>query len=225
MRILRLFATLLVAMLLSGLLPAEPVQAATARQPVIFVHGLSSTGSIWNSAVAQYRNAGYASTELYVFDYNWAQSNATTASQFASFVDSVRSRTGWSRVDVVTHSMGGLSTRWCIKFGTCGGKIDDWVSIGGPNHGTDSAGWCYLLFTSCREMTPGSSFLSRINASPETTSGALSWTTFGSPCDLIINPDSSVRLSGASNRQTACLEHISMASNSTVIANTIAVVR
>jgi triacylglycerol lipase len=31
--------------------------------------------------------------------------------------------------------------------------------------------------------------------------------TFWSPCDEVINPDSSVSLSGATNTETACLEH------------------
>ncbi len=55
-------------------------------------------------------------------------------------------------------------------------------------------------------MRIGSSFLAALNAGDETP-GAVSYGTWWSPCDEIINPDSSVALSGAANTQTACLGH------------------
>jgi triacylglycerol lipase len=51
------------------------------------------------------------------------------------FLSSARS-TGAAKVDVVSHSMGALPTRLCIKFGSCAGRVDDWESIASPNHGT-----------------------------------------------------------------------------------------
>ena len=87
--------------------------------------------------------------------------NATTAHQLATFIDDVRARTGAARVDLVTHSMGGLSSRYYLTNLDSAGKVDDWVSLGGPNHGTQSANGCFQ--TSCVQMRPGSAFLTKLN--------------------------------------------------------------
>jgi hypothetical protein len=52
----------------------------------------------------------------------------------------------------------------------------------------------------------GSTFLNDLNAGDETP-GTVKWWTWWSPCDEVINPDSSVALTGATNTQTACLSH------------------
>jgi triacylglycerol lipase len=64
-------------------------------------------------------------------------------------------------------------------------------------------------------MQPGSSFLNSLNATDETP-GAVNYGTWWSPCDNVINPDSSVSLIGATNTQTACLGHSDLYSDLTV---------
>ena len=54
-----------------------------------------------------------------------------------------------------------------------------------------------------------------LNAGDETP-GAVSYGTWWSPCDEIINPDSSVALSGATNTKTACISHTALMSDATV---------
>ena len=92
-------------------------------------------------------------------------------------------------------------------------KVDDWVSLGGPNHGTETANFCFS--TSCVEMRVGSKFLGELNATDETP-GAVNYGTWWSPCDEIINPDSSVALSGATNTKTACISHTALTTDETV---------
>jgi triacylglycerol lipase len=109
--------------------------------------------------------------------------------------------------------MGSLNSRWYIKFLGGESKIDEWVSLGGPNHGTETANACFT--TSCSEMRIGSTFLSELNAGDETP-GEVNYGTWWSPCDEFINPDSSVSLTGATNTQTACISHLSLLTDSTV---------
>jgi len=45
--------------------------------------------------------------------YNTWQSNKTTATQLSAYIDQVRAQTGSPVIDVVTHSMGALGSRWC----------------------------------------------------------------------------------------------------------------
>jgi triacylglycerol lipase len=187
---------------------------SNGSNPIVFVHGWNSSGSVWNTMISRFSADGWSSAQLNNWSYNTSQSNATTASQLGSLINDVLRRTGATKVDVITHSMGGLSSRYYAK--NLGGdlKIDDWVSLGGPNHGTDFASACAWQ-TSCQEMRIGSSFLAALNSGDETP-GAVNYGTWWSPCDEIINPDSSVALSGAANTQTACLGHSDLYADATV---------
>jgi triacylglycerol lipase len=139
--------------------------------------------------------------------YDWGQSNATTAGQIRTKVNSIKSATGAARVDIVSHSMGALGSRYYIK--NLGGQssVNDYVSIAGPNHGTNWAYGC-LLLASCQQMVPGSSYLSSLNSGDETPGTSVSYATLYSPCDLIV--PSGVPLSGAANASIGCQDHILM---------------
>jgi triacylglycerol lipase len=189
---------------------------AAARDPILFVHGWNSNSSTWTTMVGRFQADGYTSAELNNWSYDTAQSNATTASQVSTKVNQILAATGAAKVDIISHSMGALSTRYYLK--NLGGtvKVDDWVSLGGPNHGTTTANACFWN-TSCFEMQPGSSFLTSLNSGDETP-GAVTYRTWWSPCDEIIDPDSSVALSGATNTQTACMSHSSLHEDATVYA-------
>ncbi|HEX6909750.1 MAG TPA: triacylglycerol lipase [Longimicrobium sp.] len=176
----------------------------TTRHPVLFVHGWNSSASTWNTMVARFKADGWTDAQLMAFSYNTSQSNATTAAEIATRVDQLLAANGATKVDIVTHSMGGLSSRYYAK--NLGGdvKIDAWVSLGGPNHGTTTASACFS--TACAEMRIGSTFLAALNAGDETP-GVPRYATWWSGCDEVINPDDSVLLSGATNTQTVCLSH------------------
>ena len=194
--------------------PAPP-PTTSGKNPIVFVHGWNSSGTVWNTMISRFSADGWTSAELNNWSYNTSQSNATTASQLGSLVNDVLRRTGASKVDIISHSMGGLSSRYYVK--NLGGdlKVDDWVSLGGPNHGTDTANFCFS--TSCSEMRIGSSFLAALNSGDETP-GTPTFGTWWSPCDDVINPDSSVALGGAANTQTACVSHSGLYGDATIYA-------
>ena len=195
--------------LLAVLLPlltvlSAPSSAATAKRPILFVHGWNSSASTWDTMVSNFKKNGYTDAELHRWSYDTSQSNALTADEVARRVDDIRAASGWDRIDVIAHSMGSLSSRYYLK--NLGGdtKVDDWVSLGGPNHGTDTANLCGQ--TSCIEMRIGSDFLAALNSGDESP-GTPSYSTWWSPCDTVINPDSSVSVAGATNTKTACISH------------------
>jgi triacylglycerol lipase len=207
--------TVLVTAAASALALALPA-VAQARDPILFVHGWNSSASTWNTVVGRFAADGWTSAELNTWSYNTAQSNATTAQQLASKVNSVLAATGAARLDLVSHSMGGLSTRYYVKNLGGGPKVDEFVSLAGPNHGTGTANLCFWN-TSCFEMRPGSSFLNALNSGDETPSTPR-YGTWWSPCDEVINPDTSTILSGAANTQTSCLSHSGVKDSATVYA-------
>jgi len=195
-------------LLLSLSLSAAPAQAAT-RNPIVFVHGLSSDASSWDDWIADFKADGYTSSQLFAFSYDWSKSNVTTASQLSNYVKTVLSQTGASKVDLVVHSMGALNSRYYLK--NLGGTsyVDDFVSVAGVNHGTTTASWCSWLYTSCAEMYTGSSFLTSLNSGDETP-GSVSYASYWSNCDDALTPDTTAILSGATNVEVGCISHTDM---------------
>lgn len=187
---------------------------ASAQDPILFVHGYLESASLWNTMIKNFEKDGYKKSELSAYSYNTSTSNKTLAeTEVKSHVESLLKATGASKVDIIAHSMGSLNSRWYIKFLGGESKVDDWVSLGGPNHGTETANFCFS--TSCVEMRVGSTFLNELNATDETP-GTVNYGTWWSPCDEIINPDESVLLSGATNTKTACISHTALTTDSTV---------
>jgi triacylglycerol lipase len=187
--------------------------AASAQDPILFVHGYTESASLWKTMISRFEKDGYPKSYLSAYSYNTSQSNKVDAELVKTEVEKLLKATGASKVDIIGHSMGSLNTRWYIKFLGGESKVDDWVSLGGPNHGTETANFCFS--TSCVEMRVGSKFLGELNAGDETP-GVVNYGTWWSPCDEIINPDSSVALSGATNTQTACLSHTALTTDETV---------
>ncbi|MFD0265005.1 esterase/lipase family protein [Streptomyces sp. NPDC127106] len=211
-------SALLTAAALATALAACPVPpaaaaAAAAPDPVVFVHGWNSDGSIWATMADRFRSDGWPAGHLNRWSYPTSQSNTTTATRLATEIDRVLAATGAARVDLVTHSMGSLSSRHYLKNLAADGKVDAWVSLAGPNHGTNAAYLCGGA--ACADMRPGSPFLTALNTGDETP-GTPRYATWRSPCDLVVNPDSTVALTGAVNTVTPCLQHTAFPTDRTV---------
>ena len=189
----------------------------TPLTPILFVHGWNSSGSIWSTMIGRFKTDGWTSAQLHSFSYNTAVSNATTAAIIQKKVDSITTATGASKVAIVSHSMGSMSARYYVRNLGGTGKVSAFVSLAGANHGTNTASTCVWLFrqTSCVEMMPGSTFLTELNSGDETPDGP-GYRTWWSPCDQVINPQSSTLLAGATNTQTACLQHSDLYSDAFV---------
>ena len=212
----RMFALLTAVVAALVAVPAAPA-AAAARTPVVFVHGYTGSASNWTTAQSLFRAAGYSSSELYAYEYNSYGDNVANARGLASFVSQVRSRTGAARVDIVNHSMGGLVSLWYVKQLGGAQYVSHLASLAGANHGTTSAGAC-LIFTTCQQMYPGSSFIDTLSAGDETP-GSTRYGTWYSPCDGVILPYTSTVLSGAANNYVACETHLGFLSDTSVLTS------
>jgi triacylglycerol lipase len=209
------FATVALSVLLFA--PGGATEtSASHHDPILFVHGYTSNASAWDNMKSRFIADGWESNRLFAYTFSSTQSNATVAQAVAQRVNEIRAATGAAKVDIITHSMGGLSSRYYLK--NLGGTayVDEWVSLGGPNHGTTWAYGCFF-FSPCNQMIPGSSFLNQLNSGDETP-GAVRYGTWWSPCDELINPDTSTILSGATNTQTACMSHSALRTDANVYA-------
>lgn len=183
--------------------------------PILFVHGFNASAATWLTMVGRFKTDGYTDQELVNFSYDYRLSNATTAQTIARKVDSVLLATGAHHVDIITHSMGALSARYYVRNLLPVGdrRVDAVVDLGGTNHGTITAFGCTPI--SCTEMRPYSTFVTKLNATDETW-GTPRYATWWSGCDEVIYPQTSAKLSGAVNTQTACLKHSDLHENFTV---------
>lgn len=200
-----------VGVLVQSWVPAAAADSPVAaeRDPVILIHGLFGSPANWTELAASLKQAGYRDDQVFTFGYNTTtQSNVVTAEQLGAKVDEVLSRTGASKVDLVGHSMGSLNSRYCVKYGACAGKVDDWVSLAGPNNGTANAGLCGWQVT-CREMRPGSGFLTKLHAG-ETLPGDVAGTVIWSPNDGVVTPATSSKLDGVHNIEVPGVSHLAM---------------
>ncbi|MEV0901099.1 alpha/beta fold hydrolase [Actinoplanes sp. NPDC049802] len=210
-RLLVLVTALLTAI---ALIPAAPAAAAPGT-PVIFVHGYTGSASNWTTAMSVFRAGGYAGSELFAYEYNSYGNNITNAQGLAGYVSQVRARTGASQVDIVNHSMGGLVSLWYVKQLGGAQYVRRLASIAGANHGTTYAGAC-LVYVTCQQMYPGSSFINTLSAGDETP-GSTRYATWYSPCDGIIIPYTSTVLSGATNNYVACETHLGFLTSTTTL--------
>ena len=206
---------LLAVALATVALLAPAASGAMAHDPILFVHGWAESESLWTTMISNFSREGWTREELNNWRYNTSQSNVRTASEVRTKVEEILRRTGATRVDIISHSMGGLNTRYYLKNLRGTEKVDDWVSLGGPNHGTSTANLCFE--ESCREMRIGSAFLTALNEGDETP-GATNYGTWWSSCDEIINPDESVLLTGATNTEAGCVSHVGLTSDSRVFS-------
>ena len=174
------------------------------HDPIVFMHGFGSSGSIWGPLISRLQSDGWTDAPLYAWTYDSNQSNATIAAQLSVKVDSLLAATGAAKVDIIAHSMGGLSSRYYAKNLGGSTKIDAFVALASPNHGTTTANICPLV--SCVEMRPGSAFLNALNADDETP-GTPRYAVWWTPCDQTVVPANSPILNGAVNTETACISH------------------
>lgn len=196
--------------------PPPPPPPPPAHDPILFVHGLNTNSSTWTTMVTRFETDGWTPAELVNWSYDYTKSNATTASLIAKKVDSILKATGATKVDIISHSMGAMSARYYVRNLGGDGKVDALVTLGGANHGTTTASLCAFFWVSCAEMIPGSTFLDNLNSEDETW-GTPRYGAWWSPCDEVINPQSSALLAGASV-ETACLQHSDLHEDPTVYA-------
>ena len=196
-----------------ALRPAAETRPAPAPDPILFVHGWQGSAAEWRPMIARFRRDGWGDRQLFAWTFGDRASNAAIAASISTRIDQILAATGAARVDIVAHSMGSLSTRYYLKNLARPGRVDAWVSLGGPNHGTEAARLCFS--TACREMRPGSPFLAALNRGDETP-GAARYATWWTPCDEVVQPAASAALDGAENHQTRCLSHLQLLTDSAV---------
>ncbi len=114
-------------------------------EPVVLLHGLSNDTITWNTMAPVLARAGYCVFTT-TYGLGWlgpvgaVTSAQESARQIADFIDRVRAATGAHKVDLVGHSMGGAIPFYYLNRLGGVAKIDDYVALGAPLHGSDLSG-------------------------------------------------------------------------------------
>jgi triacylglycerol esterase/lipase EstA (alpha/beta hydrolase family) len=156
------------------------------RNPVILLHGfaMNRTNWVWLGRRLARRGIG----PLYATSYFSPQSVRRSAEKLARFVDYVREREKCERVDVVSHSLGGVVARYYIERLDGAGRIGRLVTIGAPHKGTAIARLGPLI-PSAIESRVDSTFYADLG--PLVAREGLAYTSVWSRSDAIVEPPES----------------------------------
>ncbi len=213
--------------------PAE-ARTDNRTKPVVFVHGYNPFGdgtscTMWNPMDSALRSWGFTGTKVTVryykgdtncthalenFGTNGRHYDPGTAYDRYVRLEHLGYRLAWMiysqysskgiTVDVVSHSMGGLITRYALAQVAKRHPdfppylyVEDSVTLGTPHAGTGWASWCWT--TQCEQMRPGSSLVNWLaaNAPNPQGSGGTDWTVIGAYDDEIVSETSAISMSAA----------------------------
>src|SRR4051794_23379652 len=105
------------------------------------------------------------------------------------------------RIDVITHSQGGMEGRWAVRWWrSARDRVDDLVLLASPNHGIAAADLCAAsgnCWSAVWQMRTGSTFLTSLDR--DESPAGVSVTNVYSQTDELVEPSTTVPTAGASN--------------------------
>ena len=132
-----------------ALFAADPL---AARIPVVLVHGLVDNRSVFSVMNRSLRRRGFA----HVCSWNYSPlltDVARGAAHLGAHIAGICEQTGYDRVHVVGHSLGGLIARYHVQKQGGDRRIETLVTLGTPHQGSL---WAHVLPTSLvRQLRPG----------------------------------------------------------------------
>jgi len=184
--------------------PVSPA-GASSREPVVLVAGTISPEFALDPLASRLEQQGY-DTYTFVLPGNGLGDIRDTARALDAFVDGVRTATGTSRVDLVTHSQGGVVARQYLKFEGGAAEVDSAILLASPNYGTVVGNIVKVLglgdcvgIVACQQMAIGSTFLAELNAGDDTV-GSVRYTNIYTRYDELVQPyGNSAMQDGATN--------------------------
>ena len=134
--------------------------AATAT-PVLLVHGMVDNRSIFTKLRRSLRRCGFG--QVRTVNYSVFTSDVRmAAATLGDAVEQVCAETGYERVHVVAHSLGGVVSRYYVQRMGGDARVHTLVTLGSPHGGTSSARLVPLRL--CRQLRPDSDLMAELNA-------------------------------------------------------------
>jgi triacylglycerol lipase len=169
-----------------GLILGDVVAAGT---PILLVHGLVDNRSVFTLLRRTLRRRGFGRVQTVNYS-PFTQDVRAAAARLARLVEKTCEETGYERVHVVGHSLGGVVARYYVQRMGGDERVHTLVTLGSPHAGTHAA---HLLPSRLvRQLRPGSDLMTELEApSPGCRTR---FVAFWSDLDQLIVPTRSARL-------------------------------
>lgn len=147
--------------------PLSPVQRSMlvsgvteVGTPILLLHGFADNHSIFTLLRRGLLRRGFS--RVFAMNYSVRTKDVrTAAAQLAEEVEAIAAETGFERIHIVAHSLGGVIARYYVTRLGGDDRIHTLVTLGAPHTGTLLA---HLLPTSLtRQLRPGSAFMRELN--------------------------------------------------------------
>jgi triacylglycerol lipase len=161
------------------------------KVPILMVHGLGANSSGWNLMISRLKSKGYEGRLLYTIDMidNDTLCSDSHIIQISNKVEEIVLKSGFSRIDVIGHSRGGLNLYEYMRFSNGAKRVRNWIALGSP------------ISLSCSTIR---------NPPPDPTPGQQTlYTSIYSTSDELVNP-SLATIEGARNIAVQNVSHFTM---------------
>lgn len=203
----------IIALAFSTLLFAPSASAAPEDYPVVFIHGWNA----WNvdlgecyhcPTVALFEERGFVAYAPEMPD----NGNTTYLDQHAQIIKDFIDSLGVAKVHLVGHSMGGMSTRYCIKvIPGCAEKVATYTSLDTLQYGSKSL--CHFPVGWGRELCASGPIVTAMNAGDDTPGDIFYTQLLGEDA----KGDSAKLIDGGACYGVAVGDHVQMPFNPVVI--------
>ncbi len=222
---IKIFASLTIILMLFSLAGASAAEAwwwggggnnnPSNKNPVVFVHGYLDKDMVvksnFDDMISYLDNQGWNSHELHAIQYsNVVGCNINNAYELQSFINNL----GYNEVDIVAHSMGGLSTRYYMQNLGGHNNVGSVVTLGTPHDGVVMAN--LAPGAGADQMRPSSNFLNNLNSGNIPPGWGTDYTSIYSYSDPVV-PWYRSRPDGWNNIGGWFGLHIGMLSNSSAM--------
>ena len=189
-----------------GLMISDPAAAST---PILLVHGMLDNRAIFTVLARRLRATGF--NQVVTLNYSPTTNDIRSAAEnLAGQVEGIVARTGYERIHVIGHSLGGLIARYYVQRLGGDARVHTLVTLGSPHHGTLAA---HLLpIRLGRQLRPGSDLFEELDG--PAPGCRTRFVAYWSDLDQLIVPHDNARLRhpdlSATNVALRGVGHLSM---------------
>jgi pimeloyl-ACP methyl ester carboxylesterase len=160
-----------------------------AGTPILLVHGMIDNRAIFAVLKRRLRRLGFG--RVLTINYSPVTNDIRQAARdLAAEVEAVVAQTGYERIHVVGHSLGGLIARYYVQRLGGDERVHTLVTLGSPHSGTLTAR--LLPMQLCRQLRPGSDLYTELAQPAERC--RTRFVAYWSDLDQMILPHSGARL-------------------------------